>query len=125
LVQGRQISLDAPEGCGVLINLESLKKMPTLQQFQTEAEGFALKQKDVKITKAEPAQRLTADLDKFALEMDAKGTKVRMEYYLLRQAKGGVTLAARIQGSDPTMIQKEINTLTRGLTLMKTIEREP
>ncbi len=122
LIKGKQITLDGPDGCGLLISLEPLAKLPTAGQFQTEAMGFLQQQKDVKLTKTEPTQRLTADLEKFALELDAKGTKVRMEYFIEKQAKGGVTFAARIQGGDAALVQKEIDAVVRSITLTKTVE---
>jgi hypothetical protein len=122
LVKGKQITLDGPEGCGLLVSLEPLGKLPTAAQFQSEAQGFLKDQKDVKLVKTEPPQRVTADLEKFALELEAKGNKVRMEYFILKQARGGVTFAARVQGNDAALFEKEVDAVLRSLTLTKTVE---
>jgi hypothetical protein len=121
---GRQVRLDGADGSGLLITLEAPGRTPTGIQFQAESQEWFRSRKD-KIFRAEPPQRLAGTsfpLEHFALDVEAGGQRVFMDYYVTRQEQGGATLAARLATADLTVLQKEVERIARSLTITQTIK---
>ena len=55
------------------------------------------------------------ELEHFALETEIAGQKVTMDYYVSRQAAGGVTMAARLLPADLAALQREVQGIARSL----------
>jgi hypothetical protein len=97
-VRGRQLAVDDTEGNGMMLTLEPASKAPSGAQYLRESVEWLEKQK-VKITVVDPVRRVgtgSGELEHFALNVEMPKEKVVMDYYVVRQSLGGVTLAARL-----------------------------
>ncbi len=120
-VHGPQVALDGADGSGLLITLDAAARTPTGEQFLKESRDW-LESKKVKILAVEGARPVpgTAGLERFALETEAAEQKVVMDYYVIHQANGGATLAARLPSADGE-VRREVEGIARGLTITKKI----
>lgn len=119
--RGRQITLDEVNGSGLLVTLEPPARVPTAAQFLAETRAF-LEQQKAKIVREESTQRLQAspqELERFAVHADMEAHQVCLDYYILRQAAGGATLAARLLRSDQTALRKEVEAIARSLIIVR------
>jgi hypothetical protein len=123
-VRGRQVALDAADGSGLLLTLESPARTPTGTQFLNESQTY-LQQQKVKVMRSEAPQRVQAppqELERFGLETEINGQKVQMDYYVVHQARGGATLAARLLPADLAALQKEVEGLARSITITREVK---
>jgi hypothetical protein len=119
--RGPQVALDAADGGGLLLTLEPPGRVPTAAQFLAETRDWMQKQK-VKVVREEPARRLAAGpdlLEQFALEVEAGGQRVLMDYYVIRQRAGGGTVAARLLPGDLATVRKEVEGIVRSVTVTR------
>jgi len=117
--QGRQIALDEANGSGLLLTLEPAARVPSGDQFLAESRTF-LQQQKATILRTEPPRRIQAapqELEHFALEAEVNRQRVWMDYYVIRQAGGGATLAARLLPADRAALQKEVERIARSVTV--------
>jgi hypothetical protein len=121
-VHGSQVALDGADGSGLLITLDAPARTPTGEQFLKESRDW-LESKKVKVLRVEAARPVTgaAGLEHFALETQAADQKAVMDYYVVHQANGGATLAARLLSADLETVRKEVEEIARGLTITKKI----
>jgi hypothetical protein len=122
-VRGGQLGLDAADGSGLLLTLESLGRVPTGSQFLTESRDYMVQQK-AKILRVEPPRRLQAaprEVEQFAFDAEVGKQRVLLDYYVVRQSKGGATLAARLLPSDLTGLRQEVERIARSITITKEI----
>ncbi|MFN4259821.1 MAG: hypothetical protein ACK4RK_11020 [Gemmataceae bacterium] len=120
-VGGRQITLDESRGSGLLITLEPLQRVPGGVQFLAEAKGFLEKQK-AKIFATEmpkPVPSAPPGLERFALDVEINGVRQRLEYYIVKQEKGGAILAARLLPADQDQLRQDVERIARGLRITK------
>ena len=61
-------------------------------------------------------------LEHFALETEAAEQKAVMDYYVVRQANGGATLAARLMSDDAGGAEKEVEGIARSLAITRKME---
>lgn len=123
-VQGKQVTLDHPKlGGGILITLEPASKVPTAEEYQREVTAFLEKEKaKVKVVAAparvrpEPGQ-----LDRFALEAEFEKEAARLEYAVLKQSDGGITVAARLPVATASDLKVDVERVIRSLSVTKTI----
>jgi hypothetical protein len=118
---GPQLTLDAPDGNGILITLEALKRLPTADAYLQETTDYLTQQK-AKLVALDRPRRLVEganELDHFALQMELGGQKVVMSYFVARQARGGATMAARLLDRDRGVLQKEVERIARSLTVTR------
>jgi hypothetical protein len=118
-VRGRQVAVDENGGSGLLLTLETLQQTPTAAQFLQESKTW-LEQEKVKMLKAEPTRQLQAApraVDQFALDVEINGQRVLMDYLVLRQAKTGATIAARVVGTQQALIVQDIEKIARSVEL--------
>ncbi len=122
-VMGSQVALDANDGSGVLITVDPLERIPTSEAFLAESRGWLEKQKAT-LQKVYTARRLrtTPTLDAFALEVEMRGQKLWMDYYVTRQAGGGATVAARLMRGELEELRKEVDRIARSVVITKKIE---
>ena len=90
--------------------------MPTGADFLAESQGFLEKQK-ARILTVVPVQKLTAGLEHFGIEAEMGGQKFWMDYYVVRQANGGVTIAARLPQRDLSALRKEVERIARSVSV--------
>src|SRR5262249_42644068 len=101
-VQGKQLTLDHAGGAGMLITIEPTTKVPTAEDYMKETLGVLEKQKAT-ITSTEKPTRVRAEpvtLDRFALDATVGANKLRLEYAVLKQTDGGVTIATTLPADD-------------------------
>jgi hypothetical protein len=120
-VQGRQVTLDGPNGAGILITVETPKTLPTADEFAKEAAAVLGKTaKDV--TVRDRPRRVTEKpaLDRFVLAGTAPDGAVTVEYAVLTNADGtGATLAARLLDADAKVLVKDFDRLLKALRVEK------
>jgi hypothetical protein len=124
-VQGKQVTLDHARGGGILITVESAAKVPTAEDYMKEALGFLEKQK-ARVTGTDKPTRLRAEpvtLDRFAVDATFGEEKVRLEYAVLKQTDGGLTVAARLPAAD-IELRPEVARIVRSLSVTKKIEEQ-
>jgi hypothetical protein len=119
--RGQQITLDAADGSGLLLTVESANNVPTAAQYLKESRDWFAKQK-VKVHREEPAQGLRADngqLERFAMEVELNGQKALMDYIVVRQQAGGATIAARLVPTDLKTLRAEVEGIARTMLISK------
>jgi hypothetical protein len=62
-------------------------------------------------------------LDRFALEAEVKKEKVRLEYAVVSQPEGGVTVSARLPWADRDELGRDVERVLRTLSITKRIEK--
>lgn len=118
-VRGRQIAVDDTNGSGMLMTLEPNSQTPTGAQYLRESKEWLEKQK-ANIINVEPIRRLGTDrgeLEQFALVMELPKEKVVMDYFVIRQTLGGVTLAARLLPANLAETRRDVENVARSLVI--------
>ncbi len=122
---GRQLRLDGADGSGLQITLDPPARVPTGAQFLAESRAYFTDQK-AKIFRTEPPTRVeggAGPLEHFTLDVEVKGDRVLMDYYVAKQDNGGATLAARLlPGKELATVQKEIADIAKSLTVTRAIK---
>ncbi len=122
---GRQVRLDGADGSGLQITLDPPAKVPTGAQFLAVSRDYFAGQK-AKVFRTEAPARVrggAGELEHFTIDVEAKGQRVLMDYYVARQDGGGATLAARLlPGADLAAVQKEVERIARSVTITKAIK---
>ena len=124
-VQGRQVTLDHSRlGGGVLLTVEPADKVPTADDYLRETAAFLQKEKArVTVqTKPAPVRAEPARLDRFTLDAEFDKDAVRIEYAVLKQTDGGVTVAARLPLATAADLKSDVERLMRSLSVTKRIE---
>lgn len=128
-VQGRQLLLDDNDnkGNGILLTLEDLKSTPEPAQFLREADAFVKEQKG-RVLGTQAPRELQAGaqaVQHFAIEAELSGQKILLDYYSLRQAEAGATIAARILPADIQILRPQIERFARSIVLAKAKAAQP
>jgi hypothetical protein len=122
---GRQVRLDGADGSGLQITLDAGAKLPSGADFLKESQAYFTEQK-AKILRAETPASVKGGagaLEHFTLDVEMKGERMLMDYYVARQDNGGATLAARLlPGKEVADVQKEVERIARSLTITKAIK---
>lgn len=122
-VQGRQVTLDGPNGAGILLTVESTGSLPSVRQYLVETEGF-LKEQKARVGTLSAPRRVTPGprmLDRFGLDADIMDDAVRMEYAVVTQTEGGITVAARLPRRDAPALGSDLERILAQLAVTKTI----
>jgi hypothetical protein len=122
-VRGRQVTLDSADGHGMLITLDPPAKAVSGEQFLAESRKWLQDQK-ARLLRVDPVQAVPGvpGLEHFALEAEMGGQKFLMDYWVLRQANGGATLAARLLPTEQDSARQEVERLARSLAITRRIE---
>lgn len=118
-VRGRQIAVDDANGNGMLMTLEPISQAPTGAQYLRESKEWLEKQK-AKIVTGDPVRRFGSDrgeLEHFTLEVELPTEKVVMDYFVIRQALGGVTIAARLLPAHMLETKKDVENVARSIVV--------
>jgi hypothetical protein len=118
--RGSQVALDSVEGRGVLLTVEPLDKVPSGAQYLAESREFLAKNK-AKVVQAGPVRQLAPGLEAFTIDAEVGGQRVLMAYFVMRQADGGVVIAARLGSTDEKTVLPEVERLARTLVVTKRI----
>jgi hypothetical protein len=119
--RANQVTLDTAGGNGVLLTVEPLNHVPTGAQFLAEARA-SLEGMKAKIARAgTPRQVLEKPLlEEFSLDAEVNGQKVVLQYYVTKQARGGVTLAARLVPDEGLAdLQREVERIARSVEVTR------
>jgi hypothetical protein len=122
-VRGRQLAVDDPNGNGLLLTLEPTAQAPTGAQYVRESKDWLEKQK-AKITALDPVRRMSSnqgEMEHFALEIELPKDKAIMEYYVIRQTMGAVTIAARLLPAQFSETRKGVENLARSIVVTRKI----
>jgi hypothetical protein len=124
-VQGKQLTLDHARGGGILFTVEPPAKVPSADDYLKETLGVLEKQKATVTTTDKPSRLRTepVQLDRFALDATIGKDKLRLEYAVLKQTDGGVTVAATLP-SDDAELRPEVARIVRSLSVTKKIEEK-
>ncbi len=122
VVQGKQFTLDEPQGGGVLFTVTTAAKTPTAAAFQGEVKDFLAKQK-AKVSPIPEPKRWQAKpmIDRFGIDAELDTRKARMEYAILTTADGGVTMAARLPEKLAAELAPDLDRVLKTLTVTKKI----
>jgi hypothetical protein len=119
--KGQQLGLDEKGGSGILLTVESLKQLPSGAQFFQESQQWWKKQKaDILSTNpVKVLQQNPAFIEHFTLDVSANKQKFRMYYLVVRQAQGGVVVAARLQFDDLANLQEEVQQVVTSMQVTR------
>ena len=118
---GRQVTLDESDGAGLLITLDTADGLPTAAQYLREALK-ELQERGGKVIDRSGTERVTDGLDRFAIDAEIGKDRVAMVYYVVRQEKGGATLAARLPAGHREARLKELDRLARSFTVTRRLD---
>jgi hypothetical protein len=119
--RGPQVTLDAADGSGLVLTIESAANVPTAAQFQKESRDWLTKQK-LKVLREEPARSIRTDngqIERFTLDIEGAAQKVLMDYFVIRQTAGGCTIAARLLPNDLATLRAEVERIARSVVISK------
>ena len=118
---GRQITLDESDGSGLLITLDTAQGVPAPAQYLQEAIK-EMQGRGAKLLDRNGPERLAEGLDRFTLEAQEGKEKVSMDYFVIRQEKGGATLAARLPATQRDARKKELERLARSFVVTRRLD---
>jgi hypothetical protein len=126
VVQGRQVTVDHARGAGVFITLEPNSKTPTAEDYQKEVSEFLQKQKKAQLNDIEKPKlvRPEPSLYRFGFDAAFGVEKTRMEYAVIKQTDGGITVAATIPARDAAALKLEVERIIRSMSVTKKIEEK-
>jgi hypothetical protein len=113
--KGRQLTLDEPAGGGLLITLEPAGKVPTADAFRRETLDF-LRQQKWPAGEVGPTRKV-GSVERFGLDAEANGQKVRLEYGVLNTPAGGATVMARLPWADREVRVREVERVLGSLVV--------
>lgn len=119
--KGQQVGLDEARGSGLLMTVENLKRVPTGAQYLQESRSWLTQQK-VTIVRSDSPRVVSGppnNLEHFGIDAVVDKQSVRLEYYVLRQPQGGVTLAARLLSGDLADLQRDVQRIARSLQITR------
>lgn len=119
--KGQQLGLDESRGSGLLLTVETLKRLPTGAQYLQESRAWLAQQK-VTVLRSDAPKVLSAapnHLESFGIDAVVEKENVRLEYFVLRQAQGGVTIAARLLTRDLADLQRDVQRIARSMQITR------
>jgi hypothetical protein len=125
-VRGSQVTLDAADGGGLLLTLDPLTRAPTGARFLAESRDWLAKQQG-KVLSVDPPRTLRPSpiLEQFSLEVEMGQQKLFMDYYVSRQNKGGVSIAARLPMREREALRKEVEAIARSVVVTREQTEKP
>jgi hypothetical protein len=120
-VRGRQLGLDEKLGSGLLLTLEPLARVPTGRQFLEESRDWLVKQKATVLRAEGPhaLPGLPSGLEHLTLDVEANGKRFVMDYFVIRQQAGGVTIAARLLPGDLPALRRDVERIARSVQVTR------
>ncbi len=119
--KGRQIALEASGGTGLLITVEP----PGGGPFAADVLKEALKgteDRKVKVTGQAGPAKLLGGLDRFTLDTEDGSEKLTLDYLLVRQENGGVTLHGHIPAAQRDIRMKELEKIARSIVVVRRLD---
>src|SRR5947209_10810238 len=104
-----------------MLTVEALSTLPTVAAYLGERHSFITKEKG-RVFRADAPRRLTGppeEIEQFGLDVEMKGRRERLEYYIARQPAGGATVAARLlPGNDLAAVERDVERMVRSVRLL-------
>ncbi|OAI41880.1 hypothetical protein AYO40_02210 [Planctomycetaceae bacterium SCGC AG-212-D15] len=120
--RGRQLGVDETNGSGLMLTLEPAAAMPTGAQYLAESRTWLQGQKARILRVTEPRALPGANgIESFSIEMEANGKRATMEYFVIRQKLGGITVAARLLPNDQAILRRELESIVRSMEVTRPI----
>jgi hypothetical protein len=122
-VQGRQVTIEEPQGGGILLTVEPPESVPTADHYLSVSRGY-LRRQNWTVHAVEPPRRLAerpVRIDRFALDAEVNRERVQMVYAVAVQAEGGVTVAARLPWAEREALGRDVERILKSLSLTKRI----
>lgn len=113
-VAGKQIALDEKGGNGLMLTVDSAAKTPTSAQFQQEVRTWLTKEK-ANVYRMENPKSLAQGLETFAVDCELNKQRVVLDYYVIRQARGGATVAARLAPNELVPLRKDVDRILKSV----------
>jgi hypothetical protein len=122
-VRGGQLGIDETNGSGLMLTIEAAGRVPTAAQYLTESRNWLLKEKARihRVTEPRTLRNAPNVLEHFGIEMEAMNQRSFMEYYVVRQKFGGVTIAARLLPNDLASLRREVERIARSVEITRPI----
>jgi hypothetical protein len=122
-VKGNQIALEGSDGNGLLLTIDPASRVPAGSRFLAESREEMEKMK-AKVLRTDGPHPLNGKppLEHFALEVELAGQKFVMDYYVVLQANGGATLAARLPSNDLVALRREAERVARSVVITRKLE---
>jgi hypothetical protein len=120
-VKGRQVGLDENRGNGLLLTVESLKTLPGAAQYLQESRTYLQQQKATIVGSQAPQaiQAAPQAVERFSLDVQLGKERVTMVYFVVRQAQGGATIAARLVQQDAAALGREAERVARSVQITR------
>jgi hypothetical protein len=124
-VKGNQVALEGTDGNGMMLTIDPASRVPTGSRFLAESRQEMEKMK-AKVLRTDAPHRLDGQppLEHFALEVELAGQKFVMDYFVILQANGGATLAARLPSNDLTALRREAERVARSVVITRKLEEK-
>lgn len=118
---GRQITLDETGGAGLLITLDTAEVIPATGKYVREAMK-ELQDRGARLTNRTGPERLADGIERFTLEAEQGKEQLTMDYMVIKQDKGGATLATRIPIVNREARMKELERLARSFVVTRRLD---
>lgn len=122
---GRQLALDEATGqAGLLLTTTPPDQTPTAAGYLAEVKAFGTKQGWTVTNETAPARSPGEPaVDRFALDVTAKGETLRLPYAVVTTPDGGATVAARVvAGPQAAALEADVEGIVRSIRLAKPTE---
>ncbi len=119
-VQGKQVTLDGPNGAGLLITMEDRKSLPTAEAFLKETQNFIAQEKGTVANVTPPKRvRTSPATDRFEFDANLGKEQLHLVYAVIAGKEGGATLAARLPRADAKALSADVDAVLKEIELKK------
>jgi hypothetical protein len=118
---GRQLTLDDSHGSGLLITLDNPGTTPPTDKYLRDSIKD-LADRGAKVLKKNGPEKVADGIDRFTLDVQLDKETVAMDYFVIRQDKGGATLASRLPSAHREARMKELERLSRSFTITRRLD---
>jgi hypothetical protein len=126
--KGRQLFLDEPGGNGLMLTVESTSSVPTTAAFLAETQAFITKEKG-RVLRVDSPRRLAGrpdELEGFGLDVEMKGRKEHLDYFVIKQPAGGATVAGRLlPTADLSAVRRDVERMAQSVRVLTPLKPVP
>lgn len=108
-----QLALDGGNGAGLLISVEPLNDVPTVERYQAEVKTYLSKytQKTPRIG----SPRRWEGIDRFRIEAELDQGPTVMDYFVLKQRNAGATVTANLPAQNPGLAIEDVEKIVKSI----------
>lgn len=118
---GKQITLDEHDGAGMLITIDTVKALPSVEKYLKESIQ-ELRDRMAKLVARHGPDPLSPTIERFTLDVSLEKETFTMDYFVIRQTNGGATLAVRIPSKMRDVRMKEVERIAKSLTIPRKLD---